>query len=32
MWVKAIAVDDRGRIKLSRKQAMRERDEAAKSE
>ncbi len=29
MWVKVIAVDDRGRIKLSRKEAMRERDEAA---
>ncbi|MBQ6925417.1 MAG: polyribonucleotide nucleotidyltransferase [Kiritimatiellae bacterium] len=29
MWVKVIAVDDRGRIKLSRKAAMAERDAAA---
>ncbi len=28
MFVKCIGIDDRGRIKLSRKQAMRERDEA----
>ena len=27
MWVKCIAVDDRGRIKLSRREAMRELDE-----
>lgn len=29
MWVKCIGIDDRGRIKLSRKEAMRERDKAA---
>ncbi len=29
MWVKVIAVDDRGRIKLSRREAMRDRDQAA---
>ncbi len=27
MWVKCIAVDDRGRVKLSRREAMREMDE-----
>jgi polyribonucleotide nucleotidyltransferase len=27
MWVKCIGIDDRGRIKLSRKEAMQERDE-----
>jgi predicted RNA-binding protein with RPS1 domain len=26
MWVKVIAVDDRGRIKLSRREAMRDLD------
>jgi polyribonucleotide nucleotidyltransferase len=26
MWVKCIAIDDRGRVKLSRKAAMREKD------
>ena len=29
VWVKCIGVDDKGRIKLSRKAAMQERDEAA---
>ncbi len=29
MWVKCIGIDDRGKIKLSRKDAMRERDQAA---
>ena len=29
MWVKVIAVDDRGRVKLSRREAMRDRDKAA---
>jgi len=29
MWVKCIGIDDRGRVKLSRKEAMQERDEAA---
>ena len=29
IWVKCIGVDDKGRIKLSRKAAMRERDQAA---
>jgi polyribonucleotide nucleotidyltransferase len=29
MWVKCIGIDDRGRVKLSRKQAMRERGEKA---
>ncbi len=32
MWVKVIAIDDRGRIKLSRKAAMAERDAAARQE
>ncbi len=32
MWVKVIAIDDRGRIKLSRKAAMAERDAAAQKE
>ena len=32
MWVKVIAIDDRGRIKLSRKAAMAERDAAARKE
>jgi polyribonucleotide nucleotidyltransferase len=27
MWVKCIGIDDRGRVKLSRKQALRERDQ-----
>ncbi len=31
MWVKCIGIDDRGRIKLSRKEAMKERDEAAQN-
>ena len=26
MWVKCIGIDDRGKVKLSRKQAMREKD------
>jgi polyribonucleotide nucleotidyltransferase len=26
MWVKCIGIDDRGRVKLSRKEAMREKD------
>lgn len=30
VWVKCIGVDDKGRVKLSRKAAMKERDEAAK--
>jgi polyribonucleotide nucleotidyltransferase len=29
MWVKCIGIDDRGRVKLSRKQAMHERDQQA---
>jgi polyribonucleotide nucleotidyltransferase len=29
IWVKCIGIDDKGRVKLSRKVAMRERDEAA---
>jgi polyribonucleotide nucleotidyltransferase len=29
IWVKCIGVDDKGRVKLSRKAAMRERDQAA---
>ena len=29
VWVKCIGVDDKGRVKLSRKAAMKERDEAA---
>ena len=32
IWVKCIAVDDRGRIKLSRREAMRERDAQARGE
>jgi polyribonucleotide nucleotidyltransferase len=31
MWVKVIAVDDRGRIKLSRREAMHDRDKAAEA-
>ncbi len=31
MWVKVLSVDDRGRIKLSRREAMRERDAQARS-
>jgi len=31
MWVKCIGIDDRGRVKLSRKQAMRERGEQQES-
>ena len=30
VWVKCIGVDDKGRVKLSRKAAMKDRDEAAK--
>ena len=29
IWVKCIGVDEKGRVKLSRKAAMKERDEAA---
>ena len=29
IWVKCIGIDDKGRVKLSRKAAMKERDEAA---
>ena len=29
IWVKVLGVDERGKIKLSRKAAMKERDEAA---
>ena len=29
IWVKCIGVDDRGKVKLSRKAAMKERDQAA---
>jgi polyribonucleotide nucleotidyltransferase len=29
IWVKCIGIDDKGRVKLSRKAAMRERDQAA---
>jgi len=32
MWVKCIGVDDRGKIKLSRKQALAEKDETEKDE
>jgi polyribonucleotide nucleotidyltransferase len=32
IWVKCIGVDDKGRIKLSRKAAMRERDQAASAQ
>jgi len=32
MWVKCVGVDDRGRIKLSRKEAMRDKDEQVASE
>ncbi len=32
MWVKCIGVDDRGRIKLSRREAMREKDAEAKGQ
>ncbi len=32
IWVKCIGVDDKGRVKLSRKAAMKERGEAAKSD
>lgn len=31
VWVKCIGVDDKGRVKLSRKAAMKDRDEAASS-
>ena len=31
VWVKCIGVDDKGRVKLSRKAAMKERDQAASS-
>jgi polyribonucleotide nucleotidyltransferase len=30
VWVKCVGIDDKGRVKLSRKAAMKERDEAAK--
>ena len=30
IWVKCVGIDDKGRVKLSRKAAMKERDEAAK--
>jgi polyribonucleotide nucleotidyltransferase len=29
IWVKCIGVDEKGRVKLSRKAAMKERDEAS---
>jgi polyribonucleotide nucleotidyltransferase len=29
IWVKCIGVDDKGRVKLSRKAAMKDRDQAA---
>ena len=29
VWVKCIGIDDKGRVKLSRKSAMKERNEAA---
>jgi polyribonucleotide nucleotidyltransferase len=29
IWVKCIGIDDKGRVKLSRKAAMKERDAAA---
>jgi polyribonucleotide nucleotidyltransferase len=29
IWVKCIGIDDKGRVKLSRKAAMKERDELA---
>jgi polyribonucleotide nucleotidyltransferase len=32
MWVKCIGIDDRGRVKLSRRAAMHEMDEAAQNE
>jgi polyribonucleotide nucleotidyltransferase len=32
MWVKCIGVDDRGRIKLSRREAMRDKDAEAKGQ
>jgi polyribonucleotide nucleotidyltransferase len=32
IWVKCIGIDDKGRVKLSRKAAMKERDEAEKKE
>ncbi|MFI0347979.1 MAG: polyribonucleotide nucleotidyltransferase [Chthoniobacterales bacterium] len=31
IWVKCIGIDDKGRVKLSRKAAMKERDEAAEA-
>jgi polyribonucleotide nucleotidyltransferase len=31
IWVKCIGVDDKGRVKLSRKAAMKERDQASES-
>jgi polyribonucleotide nucleotidyltransferase len=31
MWVKCIGIDDRGRVKLSRRAAMAERDAASKA-
>ncbi len=32
IWVKCIGIDDKGRVKLSRRAAMKERDESAKEE
>ena len=32
VWVKCIGIDDKGRVKLSRKVAMKERNEVAKEE
>jgi len=32
IWVKCIGVDDRGKVKLSRKAAMKDRDAAAAAE
>lgn len=32
IWVKCIGIDDKGRVKLSRRAAMKERNEAAKTE
>ncbi len=31
VWVKCVGIDDKGRVKLSRRAAMKERDEAAKA-
>jgi len=32
MWVKCIAIDDRGRVKLSRREAMRDLDAQKKQD